>query len=72
MEIKILGTGCAGCKSLYETTLKAVEELNIDSNVSNVEDIMQTIGYNFLSLSWLFIAAKVVAAWMNLSFYEIK
>ncbi|MEF9923413.1 MAG: thioredoxin family protein, partial [Muribaculaceae bacterium] len=23
MEIKVLGTGCAGCKALYETTKQA-------------------------------------------------
>lgn len=26
MEIKVLGTGCAGCKALYETTKQAATE----------------------------------------------
>lgn len=26
MEIKVLGTGCAGCKALYETVKQAVAE----------------------------------------------
>lgn len=72
MEIKILGTGCAGCKSLYETTLKAVEELGIDANVSKVEDMMQIIGYNVLSLPGLVIDEKVVSAGKKLSLVEIK
>ena len=72
MEIKILGTGCAGCKSLYETTLKAVEELGIDANVSKVEDMMQIIGYNVLSLPGLVINEKVVSAGKKLSLVEIK
>ena len=72
MEIKILGTGCAGCKSLYETTLKAVEELNIEANVSKVEDMMQIIGYNVLSLPGLVIDEKVVSAGKKLSLVEIK
>ncbi len=29
MEIKILGTGCPSCKTLYETTKQAVIELGI-------------------------------------------
>lgn len=72
MEIKILGTGCAGCKSLYETTLKAVEELGIDANVSKVEDMMQIIGYNVLSLPGLVIDEKVVSAGKKLSLVEVK
>ena len=27
MEIKVLGTGCAGCRALYETTKQAITEL---------------------------------------------
>ena len=31
MEIKVLGTGCAGCKALHETVKQAVAELGCDS-----------------------------------------
>ena len=27
MEIKVLGTGCSSCKTLYETTKQAISEL---------------------------------------------
>ena len=33
MKIEVLGTGCAGCRALYETVLKAVEEMGIDADV---------------------------------------
>ena len=72
MEIKILGTGCAGCKALYETTLKAVEELKLEANVSKVEDMMQIIGYNVLSLPGMVIDEKVVSAGKKLSLTEVK
>ena len=39
MEIKVLGTGCARCKSLEATIRRAVEELNLDASVEKVEDI---------------------------------
>lgn len=33
MEIKILGTGCPRCKSLYETTERAIAELGLDATL---------------------------------------
>jgi small redox-active disulfide protein 2 len=41
MEIKVLGTGCAKCKSLEKVTRKAVDELNLDATVTKVEDIQK-------------------------------
>ena len=32
MEIKVLGTGCAGCRALYETTKQAITELRCRIN----------------------------------------
>lgn len=32
MEIKVLGTGCAGCKILHETVKQAVAELKLAAN----------------------------------------
>ena len=29
MEIKVLGTGCAGCKALYETVKQAVDRKSV-------------------------------------------
>ena len=33
MEIKVLGTGCAGCKVLHETVKQAVAELKLAATV---------------------------------------
>ena len=33
MEIKILGTGCAKCKSLEKVTREVVDEMNLDATV---------------------------------------
>ena len=33
MNIKVLGTGCANCRNLLETTKQAVKELNVDATV---------------------------------------
>ena len=33
MEIKVLGTGCSSCKTLYETTKQAISELGSDGGI---------------------------------------
>jgi len=60
MEIKVLGTGCAKCKSLEKITRKAVDELNLDATVSKVEDIQKIMEYAVLRTPALVINEKVV------------
>ena len=43
MEIKVLGTGCAGCKILHETVKQAVAELKLAATVVKEEDILSLI-----------------------------
>ena len=72
MEIKVLGTGCAGCKALYETTKKAVEELGIEANVVKEEDLIKIMSYNVMAMPGLVIDEKVVSAGKKLSVSEVK
>lgn len=72
MEIKVLGTGCAGCKALYETTKQAVAELGLDATVIKEEDLMKIMSYNVLRLPGLVIDEKVVSSGKKLSLTEIK
>ena len=60
MEIKVLGTGCARCKSLEKITRKAVEELNLDATVEKVEDIQKIMEYGVMRTPALVINQKVV------------
>lgn len=60
MEIKVLGTGCAKCKSLEKITRKAVEELNLDATVTKVEDIQEIMEYSVMRTPALVIDEKVV------------
>jgi small redox-active disulfide protein 2 len=60
MEIKVLGTGCAKCKSLEKVTRKAVDELNLDATVTKVEDIQKIMEYSVMRTPALVIDEKVV------------
>ena len=72
MVIKVLGTGCAGCKALYETVKQAVEELGIDAPVIKEEDLMHIMNYNVMSMTGLVIDEKVVSAGKKLSIADVK
>ncbi len=72
MEIKVLGTGCASCKALYETVKQAVAELGIEATVIKEEDLMQIMNYNVMSMPGLVINEKVVSAGKKLSVADVK
>ncbi len=72
MEIKVLGTGCAGCKALYNTVREAVAQLGIDANVIKEEDLMKIMEYNVMSLPALVVDSKVVSKGKKLSIEQVK
>lgn len=72
MEIKVLGTGCASCKSLYETVKQAVEEMDIEADIIKEEDILKIMAYNVLQTPALVIDEKVVSAGKKLTKNEVK
>ena len=72
MEIKVLGTGCARCKSLEKVTTKAVEELNLDATVEKVEDIQKIMEYAVMRTPALVINEKVVLSGQVPKIAELK
>lgn len=72
MEIKVLGTGCAGCKALYETVKQAVGELGLEATIIKEEDLMQIMAYNVMAMPGLVVDGKVVSAGKKLSILEVK
>ena len=73
MEIKVLGTGCSSCKTLYETTKQAISELGCDATLIKEEDLLKILEYNILGLPALVINEKVVSAGKKkLSLDEVK
>jgi small redox-active disulfide protein 2 len=59
MEIKILGTGCAKCKSLEKITREIVEKNGIQATITKVEDISQIMKYHIMATPALVVNEKV-------------
>jgi small redox-active disulfide protein 2 len=61
-DIKVLGSGCANCK----TTLKLIEEVaqarGVAVNLEKVEDMAAILGYGVMSTPGVVIDGKVVHA----------
>ena len=61
-NIKVLGTGCANCK----TTLKLIEEAarakGLEIELEKVEDLPQIMGYGVMSTPGVVVDGKVVHA----------
>lgn len=71
MVIKVLGTGCSKCKSLYANVQQALKEMSIEAEVVKEEDMMAIMSYNVLQLPALVVDEKVVAKG-TLSVNEVK
>lgn len=57
--IKILGTGCAKCKSTYNNVVKAIEESGIEANIIKEEDITEIMKYDVMSTPALVVDEAV-------------
>lgn len=71
MEIKLLGTGCTGCKALFATVEKVVADLGINASLVKEEDIMKIMEYNVMTLPAIVIDEKVMAKG-KLSYEQVK
>lgn len=49
MEIKVLGPGCAKCKTTYNVIEKVIKENNLDVKLTKVDDIMEMMNYNIMT-----------------------
>ena len=72
METKILGTGCAKCRAMFQLTEQAVNELRLEASVVKEEDILKIISYKVLGLPALVVDGEVVSAGHDLTKEEIK
>ena len=62
MDVKVLGTGCARCKQLFDETEKALRELGTEANLTKVEKLDEIMSYRVLMTPALVIDGSVKAA----------
>ncbi len=62
MIIKVLGPGCANCKSLERLTREAVTELGLDATIEKVEDYATIASYGVMSTPALVVDERVVVS----------
>ncbi len=72
MQIKVLGSGCANCKTLERRTLEAVQELNIQASVEKVEDYQKIASYGIMRTPGLVIDEKVAISGVVPTVEKIK
>jgi len=60
MKIQVLGSGCPTCKRLYELTLQAVKELNLNEEVEYITDISKIIEMGVMSSPVLAVDGRPV------------
>lgn len=54
-NIKVLGPGCAKCKTTYNNVLEAVKQTGVEADIEKIEDIQEMMKYNVLSTPVLMI-----------------
>ena len=59
MEVKVLGPGCAKCKSTYAVVEKVIKENNLDAILTKVDDIVEMMSYNILSTPAVVVNGEV-------------
>lgn len=71
-EIKILGPGCAKCKTTYQAIAQVVNENNLDVKLTKIEDIVEIMSYNVMETPAVVVDGTVVIKGHIPSESEIK
>jgi len=61
-NIKVLGTGCANCKTTVELINKVAEEKGVNIELEKIEDIQEIIKYGVMSTPGVVLDGQVVHA----------
>ncbi len=59
MEIIVLGTGCAKCKTTYDRIAKVIADINSTATLRKEEDILEIVKYNIMSLPAVVVDGEV-------------
>ena len=72
--VKVLGSGCAGCRALLENTQKAVREMGKEGviSVEYITDLEKITAYGVMSLPALVVNGKIASVSRVLKPAEIR
>jgi len=59
-EVKVLGSGCARCKTLVDMVKQAAEQTGVAINLEKVENMAAIVAYGVMSTPGLIIDGKLV------------
>lgn len=59
MEVKVLGPGCAKCKTTFQVIEKVIKENNLYVKLTKVDDIMEMMSYNIMTTPAVVVDGEV-------------
>ena len=62
MQIKVLGTGCANCKTTFKLIEDVAKANSVAVEIEKVEDLPSIMGYGVMSTPGVVVDGKVVHA----------
>ncbi len=62
MKVKVLGPGCAKCKTLYGEAAKAIASLGLEAELEKVEKLEEIMAYRIMATPALVIDGEVKSA----------
>ncbi|HMT74601.1 MAG TPA: thioredoxin family protein [Chitinophagaceae bacterium] len=71
-HIKVLGPGCAKCKTTYNNVVEAIKQTGADADVEKIEDIEEMLRYNVLTTPVLMIDEVAIIKGRVADINEIK
>ncbi len=72
MAIKILGMGCPSCQKLEQNVKEALRQLNKNTDVIKITEILEIMSYGIMSIPALVINEKVATYGVIPSVEDIK
>lgn len=60
MIIKVIGTGCDKCDTLYKNVQTAIKELDVDAEIEKVEDLIDIVKLGVMTSPSLMVDGKLV------------
>jgi len=61
-NIKVLGTGCASCKTTVEMIRKVAADKGVDIELEKIEDLQEIMSYSVMSTPAVVLDGEVVHA----------